>query len=213
MRNTWDSTSPTPSLGRAAEHRVFVALVGAWLGLALLKFGNPIIFDQQIRPPANILEFIYQPWPVLWGYGLLVLVAVLGVRAWRWTTNAPLKVILLPAVWLLWQCVAATQTVDGRLTRATLWHYTSCVLSFYIGLFALSRVQALMGLWAIWTGAFLLVLASGFHQHFGGLEETRRWFFEVYLPTLSHPPPAEFIQKIRAIGFTRRCFIQTRSPA
>src|SRR5262249_7800521 len=49
-----------------------------------------------------------------------------------------------------------------------------------------------------WTGAFVLVLASGFNQHFGGLEETRRWFFDVYLPTLSRPPPAEFIQKVQS---------------
>jgi O-antigen ligase len=107
-------------------------------------------------------------------------------------------VILLPAVWLIWLGLAATQTVDGRLTRVTLLHFISCALAFYVGLFALSRVRTLTWLWAVWIGAFALVLASGFSQHFGGLEETRRWFFEVYLPTLSHPPPAEFIQKVNS---------------
>ena len=73
-----------------------------------------------------------------------------------------------------WQCLAATQTVDADLSRATLKHFTACVVCFYLGLFCLNRNQGGgVFLWPI-ASAFVAMLVVGFGQHFGGLEETRR---------------------------------------
>jgi putative inorganic carbon (HCO3(-)) transporter len=42
----------------------------------------------------------------------------------------------------------------------------------------------------------VIVLAIGLQQHFGGLEETRRWFFAYEMPNLPQPPTPEFLQKL-----------------
>jgi hypothetical protein len=42
----------------------FYALVfGMFLGLAILKFGNPVILDQKITPPVSPSEFGRTPGP------------------------------------------------------------------------------------------------------------------------------------------------------
>ena len=40
---------------------------------------------------------------------------------------------LLPLAWLGWQFLSATQTVDADLTRATLWQFSGCVASYFLG--------------------------------------------------------------------------------
>ena len=56
---------------------VFSGLFGAFLGLALLKFGNPPIMEKFIEPPTNLTEWIIMSWPVEVGYWLLGGVAVI----------------------------------------------------------------------------------------------------------------------------------------
>jgi O-antigen ligase len=96
----------------------------------------------------------------------------------RFTTSAPAWVVVLPLVWLGWQLIAAAQTVDAALTRATVLHFIACVSSFYVGLFALNRMNRSKSFWIMILVGFAWVLWIGFDQHFGGLEATRRWFFE-----------------------------------
>src|SRR6185503_16088292 len=95
--------------------------------------------------------------------------------------------------WLGWQFVSATQTIDATLTEATIKHFAACVMAFYVGLFALSRVERLPGFWLGVLGGFVVVLAIGWEQHFGGLERTRRFFYEQ--PDWQGYPP-EFLKKI-----------------
>jgi hypothetical protein len=84
---------------------VFSGLFGAFLGLALLKFGNPPIMERFIERPANLTEWIIMSWPVEVGYWLLGVVAVVGLFAARWPTGVPKWVLVLPLVWLAWQFV------------------------------------------------------------------------------------------------------------
>jgi len=44
---------------------------GLWalLGLAIIKFGNPVILDQKIPPPASVNEFILEFWPSIGPFG------------------------------------------------------------------------------------------------------------------------------------------------
>jgi hypothetical protein len=58
---------------------VFSGLFGAFLGLALLKFGNPPIMEKFIEPPTNLTEWIIMSWPVEVGYWLLGVMVVVGV--------------------------------------------------------------------------------------------------------------------------------------
>lgn len=172
---------------------VFAGAAGLWLALALIKFGNPVILDQQIHAPANLDELLIHSWPVAWGYALLALVFIVGCKFWRWRTAAPTWLLVVPLVWLGWQFVSATQTVDRALTAATLPHFVACVGAFYLGLFALARVTRLGPFWLGLAGGFVVVLIAGWKQHFGGLEETRRFFYS--LPDWQSYPP-EFLKKV-----------------
>ncbi len=172
---------------------LFGGAAGLFLALGLLKFGNPVIFDKEISAPKDLFELLLMPWPVAWGYGLLVAVLLLGLKVWSWKVPAPRWVVVLPLAWLGWQGVAATQTVQASLTWPTLQHFVACVLCFYLGLFALSRVRDLRLFWLGLLGGFLLVIFWGWRQHWGGLEETRRFFHQ--LPNWQDYPP-EFIKKV-----------------
>lgn len=176
--------------------KALAVCTGILLGLALLKLGNPVVLEDRIEPPQNFLEWIIQPWPLDWGYALLAGLALLGFRVWRWRSRVPIWVQALPAVWLAWQVAAAMQSVDARLSGVTVAHFAACVGCFYVGLFALSRVPSATPLWLAWTAGFALMLAVGLQQHFGGLEETRRWFYAYELPQLPQPPSKEFMQKL-----------------
>jgi O-antigen ligase len=176
--------------------QVFTALFGAFLGLALVKFGNPPIMEKWVTAPANIYEFLLgSPWPIAWAYALLVLVTVVGVLTAKWEMKAPLWLIALPLAWVIWQCLAAVWTVNPVLTKPTLAHFFACVLCFYLGLFALGGVRRILWLWAGLLCGLLIVLVVGWEQRLGGLEQTRRYFFLYIYPHLNEVSP-EYLKKI-----------------
>jgi hypothetical protein len=126
---------------------------------------------------------------------LLAGVALFGIFVVRRAVAAPRWLIALPLVWLGWQFVAATNTVDAELTRSTLKHFVACVVCFYLGLFSLARLRnPIHFLWPI-CGGFLVMIAVGIQQHFGGLEESRQYFFAYVYPQTPSVPP-EFLKKI-----------------
>jgi hypothetical protein len=165
--------------------RLFAALFGALLGLSLLKFGGVPLFEDAIDVPSDIYEFVFfTPWPIRWAYALLAVVTVSGLLVARWNANAPLWLLASPFAWLLWQLAATLHTLDPRLTNPTLAHLLACIICFCLGFFSLSRVRNLSGFWAGLVIAFLLVLAVGWQQHFGGLKQTRDYFYHVEYPRL-----------------------------
>jgi len=157
---------------------VFAGLLGGLLGLSLLKFGNPVILDRLVEAPRKVEEFLFSPWPVVWGYLLLAFVAATGGLAARFRTPASRVVLALPLVWLGWQLLAAASTVDSKLTTATVPHFVACVGCFYLGLFSLRQRGTSRVFWIPLLAAFVWVLWMGFDQHFGGLEATRRLVYE-----------------------------------
>ena len=175
---------------------VFAGLFGVFLGLALLKFGNPCIMEKWVSAPTNGYEFFLgYPWPIAWAYWLLALVVAAGVMAARWRLAAPWWLMALPLVWLVWQFLAGVQSADAGLTGYTLKHFGACVLCLYLGFFSLSRVRNIWPFWAGLAGGFLLVLAIGWEQHFGGLQETRRYFYAYVYPQWKEVPP-EYLKRI-----------------
>lgn len=175
---------------------VFAGLTGVFLAITLLKFGNPIIFDEKIAAPTNILEIVFQPWPTRWGYLFFALLAAVGLTVGQWSITLNLKTafgLFLPLIWLAWQFVSATKTVDPTLTQLTLKHFTVGVACFYLGWFCLSRIQNFRPVILGVLFAFGLIILAGWQQHFGGLEETRRFFYEQ--PNWRDYPP-EFLKKV-----------------
>ncbi len=163
---------------------LFALLFGLLLGLGLLKFGNPIVMEKFVSRPENQVEWVLNPWPVHLAWGLLACVTVVGILASRWRKDLPWGLLVLPLVWLGWQFVASIGSIDARLSAATLKHFVSCVVCFYLGVFALGRNRNLFLFSLGLIGGFALVLVSGFQQHFGGLEATRRYFFLYFYPRL-----------------------------
>ena len=181
--------------------RIFSGLFGAFVGLALLKFSTPPVISaspmmaELVAAPTSGYEWLLGQWPPEIGYWLVGGLVLMGIAVARWRMNAPRWLIALPVAWLTWQCVATTQTVDAELTRATLKHFGACVVCFYLGLLCLNRNKvAAFFLWPIAT-AFVVMLVVGFGQHFGGLEETRHYFFTYIYPTMKTVPP-DYLKRI-----------------
>ncbi len=184
-----------PGRGTAAS-KLFMVLISLFLAVTILKFGNPAIFEDLSTAPQNLLEAIFQPWPLSWGYFGIAVLGLLALKVGRvqfqrdWPTAFGW---LLPLIWLTWQFVSATQTVDLNLTRSTLKHFTACVACFYLGWFCLGQMKSVRPVFLAALISFVFVLIVGWQQHFGGLEETRRFFY-------SQPNwrdfPAEFLKKV-----------------
>jgi hypothetical protein len=205
MKSPSQAVKPPANGGLAAPKRsegglprVFSILFGLFFGLALVKFPNPPMAEvwksnqfigNFITWPTNGYEWIFSSWPNVIGYGLLAALAVLGIFSARWKIKSPRWLLAMPLVWLGWQFISGTHTLDAQLTGATLKHFTACVVCFYLGAFALSRIQDLTGFCIGLLAGFAWVLAEGLSQHFGGLEETRKQFWLYVYPTRSEMPP------------------------
>jgi len=65
--------------GKQTSAIEFYALAfGFFLGLAILKFGNPVILDSKITPPNSLSEFWNYAWPTHWASWILVPLAIAG---------------------------------------------------------------------------------------------------------------------------------------
>lgn len=189
-----ESSVPSPNETRIAKW--FSVAFGAFLGLALVKFGNVVIMERFIERPQSGLEWVFNPWPLDVAYGGMTGLVVFGLFAVRWRKPDPGWWTVLPLVWLAWQLAAATQSVDASLTQATIRHFVACVVCFYLGLFALSSAREPWFLYGLVAG-FGIVLAVGGQQHFGGLEASRKYFFTYVYPQLTEVPP-EYLKKLQS---------------
>jgi hypothetical protein len=189
---------------------LFAGLFGAFLGLGLLKFCNPPIMEKWTTVPADIWEMVFGgAWPSAWAYALLALLAVLGLSVARWKVPPQPWLLALPLAWLLWQCLAAAQGVDSKLAWATVKHFAACVVCFYLGYFALSRSSSLRPFWTILFCALFLVFVDGWYQHFGGLEETRRYFYLYELPKIKEEMrevPPELLKRVNSTRVSSTLF-------
>lgn len=176
-----------------AWRSVFAGALGLLMALALIKFGNPVVLHDKIAAPTSVSELLIQPWPIRCGYGLLFLVVLLALKVGRWATSAPRWASWLPLAWLGWQILAARHTINGTLTLVTLGQFAACVGCFYLGLLAMSRLMDLRLFWLAVLGAFFVVMIIGWEQHFGGLQRTREYFYQ--LPDWKTYPP-DFLKKI-----------------
>jgi O-antigen ligase len=155
---------PAPNARRFSGADVFAIVFGLFLGLALLKFGNPVILAAKISPPKNSAEFRDFAWPPGWSVWFLVPIAVAALvlvftKRPRWPASKWLWI--LPIGWFAWQLISATRTVDPTLTRLAVLHFGGLIACYFIGTFLLSnaRSQRLVLLGLLAAFAFCLVRA------------------------------------------------------
>jgi hypothetical protein len=121
------------------------------------------------------------------------MVTLAGLMAIRFQGTGPQWLTWPLLVWFFWQLIAATQTVDSSLTTAVLKHFTACVICYFLGRFALSQSKDLTPFWIGILAGFIVILGLGFNQHYGGLDEMRRFFYQQ--PNWQQYPP-EYLKKI-----------------
>src|SRR5204862_2063274 len=79
------------------------------------------------------------------------------------------------------------------LTAAVLKQFAACVICYFLGRFALSHAKDLTPFWIGILAGFIIILGLGFNQHYGGLDEMRRFFYQ-QSNWQQYPP--EYLKKI-----------------
>ncbi len=170
---------------------------GLFLGLAILKFGNPVILDQKITPPVSPAEFWMYAWPTHWGNWILLPLALAGatlafIGKPRWPSACWLWA--LPLLWFGWQLLSATRTVDGNLTATTLWQFAGCLACYFLGALVLGREQVVRWLLAGLLVASAFCLIKGINQRLFEFPQSRQLLLEGEQAGWTNIPPAMFAE-------------------
>ena len=184
---------------------------GLFLGLAILKFGNPVILDQKIPPPGSLAEFWADAWPPHWGNWILLPLALAGaglgfVRRPHWPGTFHLW--LLPLLWFGWQLLSAIQTVDEHLTAITLCHFAGCLACYFIGALILGRERTLQWLLIGILAAFAFCLVRGINQRLFEFPQSRQMLLEGQRTGWTNTPPEllEEMKHSQAVIFTNGAY-------
>lgn len=201
LQPAMDPSRPRPAPSPADDPRsaLCAGTLGLFLGLALLKFGNPVILDRLIDMPRTAEEWRVFAWPIRVAHLLSLPVLLAGAA---FVAGCPDRRPRLPGwllgllgAWILWQCAAFPGATDPAAAGTILAHFAGCVLAFGLGHWALARVGQPRVFWTCLVLAFLAVLAFAAEQRFGGLEATRKMI-------LAQPDaaklPAEYLARIQS---------------
>jgi len=174
---------------------------GLFLGLAILKFGNPVILDQKITPPVSPSEFWADAWPTHWGIWMFVPFALAGaglafIHRPPWPGTRWLG--WLPGLWFGWQLFSATHTVDANLTAATLGQFAGCLAGYFIGALMLGRELAWRWLFIGLLAAFVFCLVKGINQRMIEFPQSRQLLVESQRAGWTNLPPEMFADMKRA---------------
>jgi hypothetical protein len=115
---------------------VYALVFGLFLGLSVIKFGNPVILDRVMTPPESWLDAWRDAWPPSWASMSLMVLVVGGAAlamVTKWRRPGTRWFWILPVVWFGWQLVSATQSVDRHLTAVTLWQLGGCAVCYFMG--------------------------------------------------------------------------------
>lgn len=193
-KNTRAAAPSGPAIAQPGErlggyHQFALVITGLVLGLSLLKFGNPVIFEGKLPPPASFQELIYFNWPLRWAWVLAAVVTALLLPLLRIPAGLPKWLLLAPLAWLGWQWFACADSIEPALSHLTAVHFTVAITWFGLGVLATRGVFQSLVIWIGLGIGFCLVISAGFQQQFGGLDETR--IFYEKLTRGEHPPEVQ----------------------
>ena len=194
--------SPAPSRNARAEHplgsitfsEIYAIAFGLFLGLAIVKFGNPVILEKIIEAPQSWSDTLHSAWPLQWASWLLGALALLGLplafQKTRWPASRWLWI--LPTAWIAWQLLSAAQSPHHDLVRVTLWQYAGCVICYFLGAFVIGRGRGwkfvLFGLLA----AFVFCLIRAVDQKLFEYPSEHKFLMESQREGWTNMPPDMF---------------------
>jgi hypothetical protein len=190
------------SEGKFGGREFYAITFGLFLGLAILKFGNPVILDNKIFPPASLADFLNDAWPTHWANWIFWPLAIAGTLlafgenpGWRWPATNWLW--FLPLIWFGWQLFSARQTVDVDLTAATLGQFAGCLASYFLGIFLFSREQVVRWLLIGVLAAFTFCLIRAVDQRLFEFPQNRQMLVEGEHNGWTNFPPELFLEMKR----------------
>jgi O-antigen ligase len=197
--------------------------LGLFLVLTMLKWGTAVVLsgeDTSMRAlgfsseaPADFWQAIYDVWPLQWASWAVIPVAFLGIASIlslkttrlesgvpRSTESKAARVLLklalvLPAVWLGWNVIAAMGTVSSRLTSTVLFQFSVCAAMFYLGLRAIHFESNRRLLFICLALGLVAVMSKAISQHFVEFEATRAMVRQ--MPDWQKLPPL-FLKKLES---------------
>jgi len=155
------------SPARITGTELYAIAFGLFLGLAIWKFGNPVILDQIIDMPTSWHDAWINAWPLHWANWVLVAVAAVGVVvaiATRPRRPANRWLWILPVVWFGWQVLSATRSPYHELTSVTLWQFAGCIACYFLGVFVIGRGRGWQFVLAGVLAAFAFCLVRAVDQ-------------------------------------------------
>ncbi len=183
-----------------------------------MKFGNPAVMQKFVGTPTNFDEWRIFAWPLWVAYplfGLLLLSAIPALRITLSRSSATTKstanksdvansrlgiprwLVIAALSWLGWQFVATTRSVDSQLSVSVVIYFAICIGCFFLGALGLRRSDLARWILGPVLAAVVIMIYDGFTQHFGGLEQTREYFWTYIYPTLKNVPP-EYLGKMKS---------------
>lgn len=195
----------------------FCALAfGLFLGLAILKFGNPVILDNKISPPVSLSDFLNDTWPTHWANWFFLPLALAGAaivfskkRLWP----ASKWLWLLPLLWFGWQFFSATTTVDADLTATTLRQFFGCVACYFLGAFLLGSEHALRWLLIGVMAAFTFCLMRAVDQRLFEFPQNHQMLVEGENAGWTNFPPELFLEMKREQVIINTNGVDVANPA
>ena len=156
-----------------SESSALQIAAGILVGLAPVKFGNPVVFEGMISAPRGGEEILIGIWPIWWAYALLTIVTLLAVMSRPCKLAFPKWLLIAGATWIGWQFVSATQSIDAGLTRSTLKQFVACGVCFLIGGMALAPSKSVHRFWIGVCVGLGIVVWAGVYQRLVGMDALR----------------------------------------
>jgi hypothetical protein len=188
------------SESKSSGRELFALAFGLFLGLTVLKFGNPVILDGKITPPVSFSDFWNDAWPTHWANWILLPLTLAGgaivfAKKLPWPTIKWLW--LLPLLWFGWQLFSATTTVDADLTATTLWQFFGCLACYFIGAFLIGSEQAVRWLLIGVLAAFTFCLVQAIDQRLFEFPQNRQLLVEGQHANWTNFPPELLLEMKR----------------
>jgi len=201
---------------KSGGERYFPLAFGLFLGLTILKFGNPVILDSKISPPVSFSDFLNGTWPTHWANWVLLPFALVGAVIVfsgkpRWSGTKWLW--LLPLLWFGWQLFSTTATCDTELTATTLWQFFGCVAGYFLGTFLFGSERAVRWLLIGVLAAFTFCLMRAVDQRLFEFPQNRQMLVEGEHAGWTNFPPELFLEMKRERVIINTNGVDVTNPA